>query len=84
MAPLLVAIASVALGAIAIDDSGTAILRTYVRGIEVTAVSIDTSVAGEHAVVYVATDLAGNSATSTRAVVVEAETIDETPPPETQ
>ncbi len=59
------------LGAIAIDDSGTAILRTYVRGIEVTAVSIDTSVAGEHAVVYVATDLAGNSATSTRAVVVE-------------
>ncbi len=59
------------LGAVAVDDSGVAILRTYYNNVEVTAVSIDTAVAGEHEVVYVATDLAGNSATSTRVVIVE-------------
>lgn len=41
-------------------------------GIELPSVVIDTSMAGEHVIDYVAADNAGNTATSTRTVMVDA------------
>jgi hypothetical protein len=60
------------LGAVATDDSGIATLRTYYLGTEVTAVQIDTTQVMEHIITYVARDLTGNTATSTRTVIVSA------------
>ena len=62
------------LGATATDDSGSTILRTYQDGREVSAVSLDTSLAGAHVIAYVAHDLSGNVATSSRQVIGEAAT----------
>ena len=62
------------LGATATDDSGSAILRTYQDGREVSAVRLDTSLAGAHVIAYVAHDPSGNVATSTREVFVKAAT----------
>ena len=62
------------LGATATDNSGSAILRTYQDGREVSAVALDTSLAGAHVIAYVAHDPSGNVATSSRQVIVKAAT----------
>ncbi len=46
-------------------------IHTYVDGVALEPVVIDTSIVGEHSIDYVATDTAGNAATSTRTVIVE-------------
>ncbi|MBX4210625.1 DUF5011 domain-containing protein, partial [Candidatus Parcubacteria bacterium] len=52
---------------------------TFVDGIMLTQVSIDTTQSGTHIISYVATDQAGNTATSTRTVIVSASQV--MPPP---
>jgi hypothetical protein len=47
-------------------------ITTYVNGSEMSPVQIDTSTAATDTVAYVVTDSFGNTATSTRTVVVEA------------
>ncbi len=59
------------LGATVTDNVDTNLgLRYFVDGIRADTVTIDTSVAGTHTIDYVATDNAGNTATSTRTVIV--------------
>jgi len=60
------------LGVVASDDSGDIPhVKKYVDGVEISdQVTIDTSVAGEHVIKYVATDLDGNSASVERVVSV--------------
>ncbi len=61
------------LGASVFDAVSTNIgIHTFVDGVEVQTVQLDTSVAGEHAIEYRATDEAGNTGTATRTVIVEA------------
>lgn len=52
-------------------------LKTFLNGALASDIIIDTSVAATDTIDYVATDNAGNAATSTRTVVIEALT----PPP---
>lgn len=60
------------LGIVATDDSGAIPqIKKYVDGVEISdQVSIDTSVAGQHVVRYVATDVDGNSTSAERTVTV--------------
>ena len=47
-------------------------IRTFLDGMRVDQIQIDTSIAGEHRIDYVATDQAGNTSTSTRSVIVSS------------
>jgi hypothetical protein len=58
------------LGANVDDDHGNLGIHLYVDGVPADAVQLDTSTAGQHTINYVATDTAGNTATSTRTVIV--------------
>ena len=80
------------LGATVIDDEDDNLgLRYFVNGVKVAEISVDTSTSTTHIIEYVATDSDGNTATSTREVVVvgnqqpasEDQPPTETPPTET-
>ncbi|MBI1999387.1 MAG: DUF5011 domain-containing protein [Parcubacteria group bacterium] len=82
--------AEIALG-MAYSDNGATVTdnvdsnlgyQTYLDGVFTSAVALDTSVAATHTVSYVATDNAGNTATSTRTVIVGGgeQATDTTPP----
>jgi surface protein with Ig-like domain len=60
------------LGAIAHDNSGIAVVRTYQGGSEVTTPRINTRAPGSYLIEYRATDPSGNLATSSRSVIVQA------------
>lgn len=61
------------LGATVSDNVDTNLgYRKFLDGVLVTDIAINASEAGEHSIDYVATDNAGNTATSTRTVIVEA------------
>ena len=61
------------LGAIATDSEGHELsYRTFINGVLSGDIVIDTSAAATDTIDYVATDTWGNTATSTRTVIVEA------------
>jgi hypothetical protein len=50
-------------------------ITTYVNGVQMSPIQIDTSSAATDTIDYVATDSFGNTATSTRTVIIEAEAV---------
>lgn len=54
-------------------------IHLYVDGASTDAVQLDTSVAGQHTIDYVATDTSDLTSTSTRIVIVSA--VNDNPPP---
>jgi hypothetical protein len=59
------------LGATMVDAGSPNVgIRTFLDGVEVQSVTIDTSVAVEHTVIYRVTDTAGNVGEATRTVIV--------------
>lgn len=73
------------LGIVATDDSGAIPqIKKYVDGVEISdQVVIDTSLAGEHVIRYVATDVDGNSTSAERLIRVLQSESEPVPDPET-
>jgi hypothetical protein len=58
-------------------------IHVFLNGVAIDSINLDTSISSTHTIDYVATDQAGNTATSTRTVIIEPASGDvpDAPPP---